>query len=810
MLVFGNGFKLTTKGKQMVSSGASYSFSKIVLGAGTYTSAEDATTRTALKAQKQSFDVSDTAIDGSTVTIAGVITNASLSVGYTITEAGVIAKDSTGTEHLFLIGVATLSDPMPAHNDNIPDVVCDMKIKYTTSNTSKVSLSVPETAFARAIELKEVNSKLAQTYNELSQTKINRNEANVVSLEMFTTEAKTAMTGGSVAVVGSKSVGPQQLTTNLQKDINKVSEISVPWENGRYYPGTAAEINEDAYRRCSIACTEGDRFVLSNCIFGTKYEAIQFVKSDGSFISMIADDLPLANRNDYEFMCPRDSSFIKITILHNVNYKPVLQKYVLDGIGNKNMQENFMLSLPDNINIKDLFSLTVGTMDNYGHSWSILSNFNNRIVSGTWTTLPFDIDIKLSDYGKYRYFYIINTSGTFVNSGWITHDTTIEKGNTIKLCFARTEGTETLISNLLNDELYKSIEIYSLKNSTIPTFLKNHTDNKSKEVSDKIQSVGASGDAFVFLTDIHVGANRMFSPYVIKKIIENTNINKVICGGDIPESFITPATLKKQMYLARDIFEKTIGNKMYYVKGNHEGSIIVNSGGTNTVQYPMTESEVYSILFKGVENRSVPDYDNLKGMYYYFDNNAQKIRYICLNNFEVGTDKSGIISADEAHWLAYKALNLPSDGWTVCVIIHGGIKEETAGSSYWGSGSATRAVINGILEAFQNKTTYNYVWNRYNINVNYTDADGKIAFVLCGHVHSDNIVIDNNIVHVSTTCDALYQDDGYGRTEGTISEIAFDVVCIDKKNSRVDLIRIGAGANRAFTYGENATIINLS
>lgn len=180
MLVFGNGFKLTTKGKQMVSSGASYSFSKIVLGAGTYTSAEDATTRTALKAQKQSFDVSDTAIDGSIVTIAGVITNASLAVGYTITEAGVIAKDSTGAEHLFLIGVATLSDPMPAHSDNIPDVICDMKIKYTTSNTSKVSLSVPETAYARAVDLKAVNSKLAQTANNIETNYVKKNEVTTV------------------------------------------------------------------------------------------------------------------------------------------------------------------------------------------------------------------------------------------------------------------------------------------------------------------------------------------------------------------------------------------------------------------------------------------------------------------------------------------------------------------------------------------------------------------------------------------------------------------------------------------------------
>lgn len=199
MLVFGNGFKLTTKGKQMVSSGASYSFSKIVLGAGTYTSAEDATTRTALKSQKQSFDVSNTSVDGTTVTIAGVITNASLAEGYTITEAGVIAKDSTGAEHLFLIGVATLSDPMPAHNDNIPDVICDMKIKYTTSNTSKVSLSVPETAFARALDLKDVKSQLAQTANDIVTNYAKKNEVtNIMTPKGNLTYASLPTTGNTI------------------------------------------------------------------------------------------------------------------------------------------------------------------------------------------------------------------------------------------------------------------------------------------------------------------------------------------------------------------------------------------------------------------------------------------------------------------------------------------------------------------------------------------------------------------------------------------------------------------------------------
>lgn len=276
MLVFGNGFKLTTKGKQMVSSGASYSFSKIVLGAGTYTSAEDATTRTALKAQKQSFDVSDTAIDGSIVTIAGVITNASLAVGYTITEAGVIAKDSTGAEHLFLIGVATLSDPMPAHSDNIPDVICDMKIKYTTSNTSKVSLSVPETAYARAVDLKAVNSQLAQIDNQkATKEEIKRERARIDNLIVNSgaTEGNAELIDARISADGinNKTVGNyiRGIELRLGQD-GTLKDITGNVSSGYYVATTDGSIvaSDDYQYTEFIPVEKGDVIYITACVGG--------------------------------------------------------------------------------------------------------------------------------------------------------------------------------------------------------------------------------------------------------------------------------------------------------------------------------------------------------------------------------------------------------------------------------------------------------------------------------------------------------------------------------------------------------------
>jgi hypothetical protein len=52
-----------------------------------------------------------------------------------------------------------------------------------------------------------------------------------------------------------------------------------------------------------------------------------------------------------------------------------------------------------------------------------------------------------------------------------------------------------------------------------------------------------------------------------------------------------------------------------------------------------------------------------------------------------------------------------------------------------------------------------------------------------------------------STCDSDIQElSGLTRTRGTTSEQAFDVVSVDFINKTIKLTRVGAGANREFTY----------
>lgn len=109
--------------------------------------------------------------------------------------------------------------------------------------------------------------------------------------------------------------------------------------------------------------------------------------------------------------------------------------------------------------------------------------------------------------------------------------------------------------------------------------------------------------------------------------------------------------------------------------------------------------------------------------------------------------------------------------------------------------------IQNIMEAINNKTTYTN--ETFNINVNYTNTTNKIICYISGHNHMDRSNVKNNVLNISTACDACYQDnkDNEGnllttRIRNTISEQAFDVFTIDLDNNIIKTVRFGGGDNR--------------
>ncbi len=58
------------------------------------------------------------------------------------------------------------------------------------------------------------------------------------------------------------------------------------------------------------------------------------------------------------------------------------------------------------------------------------------------------------------------------------------------------------------------------------------------KVAARLRRLSATcDDSFFFITDLHIPANRKVSGRILAKLVAETDVKKVLCGGDMPEAF---------------------------------------------------------------------------------------------------------------------------------------------------------------------------------------------------------------------------------------------------------------------------------
>ena len=74
---------------------------------------------------------------------------------------------------------------------------------------------------------------------------------------------------------------------------------------------------------------------------------------------------------------------------------------------------------------------------------------------------------------------------------------------------------------------------------------------------------------------------------------------------------------------------------------------------------------------------------------------------------------------------------------------------------------------------------------------------------ISGHTHKDlsETLSDGTPIICTTTANAGGELGGLDRTLGTVNENAFDIITVDTVNKTVNATRIGAGSDRALSYG---------
>lgn len=415
----------------------------------------------------------------------------------------------------------------------------------------------------------------------------------------------------------------------------------------------------------------------------------------------------------------------------------------------------------------------------YDSSDNLLYNGGSVILSDAWVNKS---STALIDYPSTSYIIVESSTNnasvhvtpeTFVENYklYVGYDKVTSFDDWVDHYVPKVDVLEARIDNL--EERVTELE------NEIPSYWSAHINDKIATIRTLDGKIGTHGVSFVFITDVHWQNNFQNAPALINKILENTSVKMVVCGGDI-------LTKNSSIDSAMDVINEwaTETNKLgtFNVYGNHDN----NSNSGNDSALWIGYDRWYGALLKPVENNVVWSSDK---KYYYVDNAAQNVRMIFLNT---GYDQGTGLDNTQAGWLQQLLYDLES-GWTAIVFTHLFFLPATVESgvttlSLLGSGTLAKRMID----------------SQYS---NMEAHGAHFACVVTGHVHRDYALeTENGYPIIGTTCDAnglqasLYDPVNTVRTAGTTTEQAFDVYHVDTENKKIYVTRIGAGTDREFDY----------
>lgn len=412
---------------------------------------------------------------------------------------------------------------------------------------------------------------------------------------------------------------------------------------------------------------------------------------------------------------------------------------------------------------------TMGNLNVNAHIYFIDENevIVAKYIQGTETAEIKEIELPIPDGSKY--VYILSSKADLTE----LYIKTLKLDSVANLVKSNKTAIETI-----NNELHRIPKYY-----TNEWF--NNIFSKIRESSNFVNGV-----VFAFITDLHFGANKLNSKYLLKEVLDNTVTPFVIFGGDYPMAYGAKETLDNDIETLMD-YARYIGKDRFAsIRGNHDFTIKFSRDSSEgySMPYPNTYNAISRVSEHWVKHI------NTTHMCFYIENEAQKTRIICLNSSD-GESKEDVgwsvpyrVSAEQITWLLDDAMNC--DGYRFIFISH--IPSDSAIRSY----SDTQQVLQDIFVALKNKASI-VVNGR---TVDFANSTNEAICHITGHNHRDLSNVDNNFLSISTACDALYQDDGHGGVAGTVNEQAFDVFCIDYDSGTIKAVRVGRGSDRTWTY----------
>ena len=386
---------------------------------------------------------------------------------------------------------------------------------------------------------------------------------------------------------------------------------------------------------------------------------------------------------------------------------------------------------------------------------------------------------------------------------------------------------------------------YSTSEVDTSAYSRTLPDYWNTPVKDAIATINALGTDYIPLSAVftdmhHTTGQARYTGALAARVMDRCGVPFAMNLGDIFSQQGHTFTSEEAVianYIDTNLIASPIGWGRYLpTQGNHDGSWGTLDGNTYAYQTPQAK------LNKWVYNKLVPQTNHVfggDGSYYYVDDTVNKIRVIMLNSLWNGStvDYPNFKEYSRQHywgygqaqldWLSSTALNV-GEGWLIVIGTHippVTLTRDDGTSHNYTTNTRDANILIGILNAYQNRTSYtgSYTknagrgegdWANVSVNVNHTNAKGRIAAFCAGHCHIDRID-DKSLSFpvVTVTADACISYDNADkplRVKGSNTEHVIDFLCVNRAEEIVSLVRLGFGqyisgrAVRSFSYGAKA------
>ena len=331
------------------------------------------------------------------------------------------------------------------------------------------------------------------------------------------------------------------------------------------------------------------------------------------------------------------------------------------------------------------------------------------------------------------------------------------------------------------------------------------------KVAARLRTLSAKcDDAFFFITDLHTPSNHCVSGRILAKLVAETGVKKVLCGGDLTEAFGGRESVDRTIAAYREQWVKTVeraGGAFYPAKGNHDFTIKDSPTAQSGFTYDGRSARDILMDTAAVKANAVTNPDDPEACYYFVDFPEARIRYIVADTTDsIRTDRTYWavqygMGERQLKWLAEKALSTIPSGWAALVMQHIPMAGIVSGE---GGNLALFAPWRNLLEAYQNRGKATVCGREYDFG----KAGGVLLCNLTGHEHAERQTFHGGLWHITEPCDAAYSDYIVGsapwckglptKKKGTVNEQTFDAVHIDRRNNALHFTRIGGGGNRTY------------